>query len=235
MWFDDPVFQACLQTSECGPLLQHVFDLLLIHVHIHVTVYVYIVLATNFSFRCTENCSSFQSKLPKLLLTCTCMWFMLFKLALHKDLKCCNYNTFSYVPVLALHVSWVCSWVFSLHQCFSQVILLFFHPQINSQHAINSTSALLYIFTLWNEFLNLFALHIHVLCLYRSKILLVELVEEGVTSLILGVTSLILGVTSLILGVISLILGVTSLILGVTSLILGVSVCRDYFSCKGQD
>ena len=143
---------------------------------------------------------------------------MLFKLALHKDLKCCNYNTFSYVPVLALHVSWVCSWVFSLHQCFSQVILLFFHPQINSQHAINSTSALLYIF----------ALHIHVLCLYRSKILLVELVEEGVTSLILGVTSLILGVTGLILRV-------TSLILGVTSLILGVSICRDYFSGKGQD
>ena len=88
---------------------------------------------------------------------------------------------------------------------------------------------------LWNEFLNLFALHIHVLCLYRSKILLVELVEEGVTNLILGVTSLILGVTSLILGVISLILGVTSLILGVTSLILGVSICRDYFSGKGQD
>ena len=29
--------------------------------------------------------------------------------------------------------------------------------------------------------------------------------------------------------------GVTSLILGVTSLILGVSICRDYFSGKGQD
>ena len=83
---------------------------------------------------------------------------------------------------------------------FSQVILLFFHQQINSQHAVNSTSALLCIFTLWNEFLNLFALHIHVLCLYRSKILLVELLEEGVTSLILG-----------------------------------VSICRDYFSGKGQD
>ena len=29
--------------------------------------------------------------------------------------------------------------------------------------------------------------------------------------------------------------GVTSLILGVTSLILGVSICRDYFSGKCQD
>ena len=36
-----PCFPTCLQTSECGPLLQHVFDLLLIHVHIHVNVYDY--------------------------------------------------------------------------------------------------------------------------------------------------------------------------------------------------